>query len=635
MEKKQADISVLRFPECVRVRPGMYLNSPDHCVFEIVDNSVDEFGAGNCNVITTAIIGDEVIVEDNGSGIPTDLSDDPEYKGLSKAEVAYTVLHAGGKFNSEGGYKTSTGGMNGVGASCVNATSESCKLIIRSAGKSQAIEFAKGVTTKHLYDTGEKVEKNKTGTEVHFVLDEEIWGEQWYDFGHIKRRLRQLAYLNPGLTMNLYFDSLSKDGKEIKLDESYNYLEGVKEYINEITKSKTQLITPERVAVVKDVMIKKNKRPITIDFAMVYTDGFSSDLKSFVNNIATEYGGDHETGFKIGIYSAIQRYAVENGFIKDPKQIESDDCREGMTAILSVKMKDPNFEGQGKSKLRMSEIRAAIKEATEEFLYDYLEQDKNRAGVILDKVLRAAKARNAARRAREAARGIKSIDSGVAEGLADCSCKDPSKCMIYLVEGDSAGGSAKQARDRKIQAILPVFGKVLNAEKTSYDKVYKSMKILEMVKALKCGIGEEFNIDKLRYHKIIIMSDADVDGGHIQCLHMAFFYRYLKPIIENGYLYAACPPLFKVTKKSGKKEEVTYLYTKEELDAFDTEGCSVQRYKGLGEMNPEQLWETTMNPETCRMLQITIDDCEAAEESLAVCMGSNVEARKKFILECA
>lgn len=646
MEKKQADIGILRFPENVRRRRGMYLSSPDHCVFEIVDNAVDEFVAGNCSAIAVAIVGDEVIVEDNGAGIPTGPHPDPEYKGLSKAEVAYTVLHAGGKFGGEGSYKVSTGGLNGVGASCVNAVSETTRLIIHSGGKEREVDFSKGLIVKPLFETGAEIEPDKTGTEVHFVLDKTIWGDEWYDFNHIDKRIRQLAYLNPGITFVVYFDSHTLDGKEVKLEKEYCFPDGIRAYIEKLSTGKVILAGPEHasktVARTKKVLLdgveKEVNDDLGVEIAFSYTDGYSTDIKSFVNNIGTESGGDHETGYKMGVYKAVERYALENGLIKDSKQIESDDTREGMIAIVSVRVREPHFEGQGKSKIKMPDVRAAVRETVEEFLFDYLSQDANRAKLIIDKVLKAAKARVAAKKARETARGLKDLtdaNAGLPGKLADCSSKDSSECEIYLVEGDSAAGSAKQGRDRRTQAILPVFGKILNVEKSQFDKVVTNVKLIEIVKALKTGIGKDFDISKLRYGKIILMADADSDGGHIVCLHMANIYRTMRPLIEEGHLYIACPPLFKIAKKVGKKEEVTYVFPGENLEDFDTAGCTVQRYKGLGEMNPEQLWDTTMNPETRRLIQITLDDCEAAEEYLSLCMGKDVDARKKFILECA
>lgn len=413
MAAEQAQISILRYPNNVRKRKEMYLNDPSHCVFEIVDNSTDEASAGHCNAIAVAIVGDEVIVEDNGRGIPVTPHKDPEYAGLSQAEVAFTVLHAGGKFGSKDGYQTNTGGLHGVGASCVNAVSESMSLIIRTGGKEYQASFAKGHITEKLRKTG-VVEDGKTGTEVHFVLDKEIWGDETYDFKKIEKRMRQLAYLNPGLTYYLYFDSTDADGNEVKLEKPYCYPEGIKDYVNKLAKSKTALTdTAYFVKTMEDPKVGN----IEVSVAYMYTDSYSQDIHCFVNNIATEAGGDHLTGFKMGSYKAIERYALETGAIKDAKDIESDDAREGIIAIISVKVKEPKFEGQGKSKIKMPEVRNAVRQITEEFMYDYLAQDSNRAKGIMDKVQKAAKARLAAKRAREAARGQKEGLEGGLPGI--------------------------------------------------------------------------------------------------------------------------------------------------------------------------------------------------------------------------
>lgn len=652
---EQASISVLDYPENVRLRRGMYLKDPDHTVFEIVDNAVDEYAAGHGDTITVGIIGDEVIVEDNGNGIPVTPHKDPRYKGKSQAEVAYTVLHAGGKFggSSLGGYKTNTGGMNGVGASCVNAVASRTNLIIRCNDKEYQIDFARGKTVKSLYETGNAVEKGRTGTEVHYVLDKEVWGNEWYDFSHIKNRLKEIAYLNPGLTIQFVVDSHDSEGNKVQAEEIFCYPDGVKAYIQDSTKNKevladplvtsntvkyTALVHPSKAVdgkVVTDYSTNiEEEREMLVDVALAYTNSFSSNIISFVNNVRTEYGGDHETGFKMGVFAAVKQYLLDKKFIKNEKDVESDDCREGMVAVVSVKLRDPNFEGQGKGKIRMSIVRSAVKNAIEKTLTQFLNEDDNRAQTLMDKVMRAIKAREAARKARNIARGLKNIEKKQAvENLAECTCKDPEMSEIFLVEGDSAGGSAKQGRDRRFQAILPVFGKIINAEKATLEQVVKSVKMKDLISALRCGIGESFNIGNCRYHRIIIMADADVDGAHIQCLHLVNMFRYMRPLIEAGYVYVACPPLFKVSRKKGKKEEVTYLYTAEELAAFDTEGCTVQRYKGLGEMTPEQLWETTMNPETRRLIQIDLDDLEEAEEAITLCMGKDVNARREFILQ--
>jgi len=604
IENDQKQIDVLRFPDCVRLRKGMYLLNPDHCVFEMVDNAVDEYTAGSADTITVAAIDDEdsgqtiITVEDNGSGIPMAPSTDPEYAGLAQAEVAYTVLHSGAKYNQQGGYKTSTAGMNGIGASAVNAVSEWCHLVSRSGGKEQAIDFAKGVTVNHCYDTGEVPDQN--GTMVQFVLDQEIWGSEWYDFGHIKRRLQQLTFLNPGLKINYYVKSHDVEGNEITYDKAYKYESGLMDYITKIAKGKKQIVAPALVngdfefSVIDQQEVQgdngeirmegvESKRAVKMDFCFTYTDQPSSELKTFVNNVATENGGDHETGFKEGVYRAVKQYATENKSFKDVADITSDDCREGMLAILSIKLKDPNYEGQAKSKLKMLEVRAGIRSSVEEYFYDYLSQDPARAKAILSKVELAVKVRKAAKRARDNERKLNKLTdtAGLPGKLADCRSKDPEKAEIFLVEGDSAGGSCKQGRNPEFQAILPVFGKIPNVAKMTLDRIIASEKLKDISKAFGCSMGPTFDISKTRYHKIILTADADVDGWHINCLHVTNIYRNMRPLIEAGYIYIACPPLYKVSKKAGKKEEVTYLYTPEELEAFDTEGCSITRYKGL------------------------------------------------------
>lgn len=619
---EQAQISVLRYPDSVRLRKEMYLMDKNHALFEIVDNAVDEYSAGYATAIAVAIIGNKVVVEDNGRGIPVTPHPDPEFAGLSQAEVAFTTLHAGGKFGDEKGYQTVTGGLHGVGAACVNAVSSEMQLIIYTDGKKYQVDFEKGIIKTPLRVVGE-VDPDRTGTEVHFILDDEVWEDEQYDYKKIQKRLKQLAYLNPGLFIYFYLDVVDKNGKEIKLEEKYCFEDGLESYMNKLLKSKNP--------VSGIIHCSGQEDDVLIDSAFSYTDGYNQEIYTFCNNISTE-AGDHLTGFKIGVANAVMKYMEEND-LKNKAHIEPDDCREGIVGIVSVKVKDPKFEGQGKTKIKMNSVRTAVRKLVETEFYDYLCRNQEEAKKIINKVLLAAKAREAAKRAREAVKNKQEIleSSGLPGKLADCSSKNPEECEIFLVEGDSAGGSAKQARDRRTQAILPVFGKILNVEKTRQDQVLKNQKLQDILKALGCGIGDKFDISRLRYHKIIIMTDADTDGHHIQCLYLTFFYRYLRELIEKGYVYIAMPPLYRVTK--GKT--VQYAYDDEELSKLDTEKAVITRYKGLGEMNPDQLWETTMNPETRKLVQITIEDAEIADEYFSMLMGDNVGSRKEFIIENA
>ena len=460
-----------------------------------------------------------------------------------------------------------------VGASCVNATSSSFVMTIYSNGKEYITKFEKGIATLNTTQTDTIVPEDKTGTSIQFVLDKEVWGEESIDYILLEQKMRQLAYLNPGLTLLLYLDVLDKSGKKIKSFNKYCYPEGLKAYIERLASNKTRIT---------EVFTKSENDEDNISISFIWTDTYTHNIKGFVNNIDTVDGGDHITGFKEGLAKAIINYGVENKYIKDKQNVISDDTREGIIAIISVSMKEPTFEGQNKHKMKSARIRSRVREITYNYILYVLEHNPDIAKIIMDKVLKASKAREAARKARELTRKKSILETSSLPGkLADCATKDPEQAELFLVEGDSAGGSAKQARNRHYQAILPIFGKMLNVEKITADKVFNNIKFQDIIKALKTGIGEDFDINKLKYHKVILFSDADVDGGHIQCLYMTFFYRYMRPLIENGFLYAACPPLFKVFKKVGKKEEAHYLFTKEELDSFNTEGYTVQRYKGL------------------------------------------------------
>lgn len=623
MSVEQAQISVLEFPDNVRKRKEMYLPNKDHSIFEIVDNAIDEHLAGYATMIAVAIVEDTIVVEDNGRGIP--ITKHPKYPKLSQAEVAYTVLHAGGKFGG-GGYKIS-GGLHGVGASVVNALSEQLSLAIKTGGKKYQIDFSKGHIINHVHVVEEGLEDTDTGTEVQFKLDPEIWKDETLDLKRIRRRIQQLAYLNPGLTLYLYIDTDDKDGKRVKEEATYYYPDGLTSYVEKLTKNKTLLTNI--------VGTKENVDGNEISIAMAYTNAYSEETYSFCNNISTEDGGDHLTGFKMGLTKAINDYAVTNKFIKEENKFESDDTREGIVAIIAIKVEEPAFEGQAKSKLKMTEIRTIVRKMTEEFITSYLDKNPDEAKIILDKIGMAANARKAAQRARETARKQKDIMGGSFVGkLADCQTKDPKEAEIYIVEGDSAGGSAKSGRDRRTQAILPLRGKIINVEKARLDKVLANNEIKSMITAFGTGIAEDFDISKLRYHKIIIMTDADVDGAHISTLLITFFYRYLRPIIEAGHVYLAMPPLYKLWK--GKN--VRYAYSDAERDKIIAElgdRVELQRYKGLGEMDAHQLWETTMDPEVRTLIQVTMEDAEIAEQMITICMGDDVKPRRDFIIENA
>ena len=618
-----SQIQVLEGLEAVRKRPGMYIGSTGprglhHLVYEVVDNSIDEALAGNCSKIYVAINADgSITVEDDGRGIPVEVH--PK-TGLSTLETVLTVLHAGGKFGG-GGYKVS-GGLHGVGVSVVNALSEWLVAEVHRDGKAYRQEYKKGNPQTKLEVVGES---DHTGTIISFMPDAEIFDEIEFSFDTLEYRLRELSFLNKGI--KIIFED-KREGKEKYRD--FHYTGGLVEYVKFLNKSRT--------GIHEDIVyIDKKVDDCLVEIAMQYTDGYTENIYSFANNINTHEGGSHLAGFKAALTKTINEYAKRNGALKDKdSNLSGEDIREGLTAVVSVKLPDPQFEGQTKTKLGNTFMRGIVDGVTVEELGSFLEENPNTAKVIVDKALRAQRAREAAKRARELTRRKSVLESTSLPGkLADCSEKDPSKSEIFLVGGDSAGGSAKQGRDRNTQAILPLRGKILNVEKSRLDKILASDEIKNMITAYGCGIGNDFDLEKARYHKIIIMTDADVDGAHIRTLLLTFFFRYMRPLIEEGYVYAAQPPLYKVTKQ--KKEY--YVYSDKELDDLLNEigrdKYDIQRYKGLGEMNPEQLWDTTMNPETRTLLQVTIEDAAIADEIFSMLMGDKVAPRREFIQENA
>ena len=613
-------IQVLEGLEAVRKRPGMYIGSTSerglhHLVYEVVDNSIDEALAGYCTDIDVTIHNDNSItVVDNGRGIPVDLHE----TGKPAVEVVLTVLHAGGKFGGDG-YKVS-GGLHGVGVSVVNALSEYMDVQVKRDGKIHEIAFKRGVTTSPMTITGETEE---TGTRVHFMPDKEIFSVTEYNFDTLKHRLRELAFLNRGITINL---SDERNGNR----ESFHYDGGIRSFVEHLNRKKTKINeTP--------IYFNGTKDDIVVEIAMQYNDTYQENIYSFVNNINTEEGGTHLAGFKIALTRAANDFAKKNNIIKGNQQnLSGEDVREGLTCVISLKIREPQFEGQTKTKLGNSEVRGIVDSIVSEGLNEYFEENPAITKRILDKAAMASRAREAARKARELTRRKNALEVNSLPGkLADCSVKDPEKAEIYIVEGDSAGGSAKQGRDRRFQAILPLRGKILNVEKARLDKIYSNAEIRTMITAFGSGIGDEFDISKRRYGKIIIMTDADVDGAHIRTLLLTFFYRYMKPLIERGHVYIAQPPLYQIRK--GKKH--WYTFSDEELEAklneVGRDGVNVQRYKGLGEMNPEQLWETTMDPETRTMLRVDMEDAQEADELFNILMGDKVEPRRQFIEEHA
>ncbi len=615
-----AQIQVLEGLEAVRKRPGMYIGSTGpkglhHLVYEIVDNSIDEALAGYCKTIHVTIQNDNsIMVEDDGRGMPVDKH--PKM-GIPAVEVIHTVLHAGGKFGG-GGYKVS-GGLHGVGASVVNALSTHMEVEIKRNGKIYKQCYEKGKTVSKLEVIGES---RKTGSKTIFWPDPEIFETTVFDFDVLEHRLREMAFLNKGIKI-VFKDE--REGK--KRSETYHYEGGIKEFVSFINKNKD----PLHQDVIYFEIIKET---CEVEVAMQYTDSYSELILGYANNINTTDGGTHIVGFKSALTRVFNDYGKKSKILKDNDSLSGEDVREGLTAIVSVKLSEPQFEGQTKAKLGNSEIRGFVETSTNENLTAFLEENPAQAKIIIEKCIKAARAREAARKARDLTRRKGALESFSLPGkLADCSEKDPALSEIFLVEGDSAGGSAKDGRDRKRQAILPLRGKILNVEKARLDRILSSEEIKNMITAFGCGIGEDFNLEKLRYHKIIIMTDADVDGAHIRTLLLTFFYRYMKPLIEEGYVYAAQPPLYQV--KKGK--EVHYTYSEEEqaklmAEIADKPGkADIQRYKGLGEMDAEQLWETTMDFNHRTLVQITLEDSAAADEIFTTLMGDKVPPRKKFI----
>ncbi|GBG56731.1 DNA gyrase subunit B [Sporomusaceae bacterium FL31] len=609
-------IQVLEGLEAVRKRPGMYIGSTSskglhHLVYEVVDNSIDEALAGYCDKVNVVIHQDNSIsVTDNGRGIPVDMHE----TGKPAVEVVLTILHAGGKFGGEG-YKVS-GGLHGVGVSVVNALSTNLDVEVKLNGKIHHIAFERGITVKPLTIVGTTEE---TGTKVTFKPDAEIFEETVYSFDILKQRLRELAFLNKGITITL---SDERDN----ISETFYYEGGIRSFVQHLNKNK-DVVHPE------PIYFSGTKDTTMVEIALQYNDSYVENVFSFVNNINTQEGGTHLSGFKIALTRSANDFARKINMLKEADDnLSGEDIREGLTGIISVKIREPQFEGQTKTKLGNSEVRGIVDSIVSEGLSEFFEENPAITKKIIEKAVMASRAREAARKARELTRRKNALEFSSLPGkLADCSIKDPMQTEIYLVEGDSAGGSAKQGRDRRFQAILPLRGKIINVEKARLDKILNNEEIRTMITAFGNGIAEEFDLEKSRYGKIIIMTDADVDGAHIRTLLLTFFYRYMQPLLEAGRIYIAQPPLYLV--KKGR--ESWYLYSDDELDTLLTrigrENINVQRYKGLGEMNPEQLWETTMNPEGRTILQVTLEDAIQADEIFSVLMGDKVEPRRKFI----
>lgn len=611
-------IQVLEGLEAVRKRPGMYIGSTSlrglhHLVYEIVDNSIDEALAGYCKNIKIYIHKDNSItVKDDGRGMPVGIH--PKMK-KSTVEVIMTVLHAGGKFGG-GGYKVS-GGLHGVGASVVNALSEECDVTVTRDGEVWRQTYSRGNVTSELVKIGTN---NESGTTVHFKPDATIFEDTVYDFDTLSQRLRELAFLNKGINITLV-------DERNDVNESYHYEGGIKSFVSYLNRNKESLHE-------EPVYVEGIKDGISVEVALQYHDGYNENIFTFANNIDTVEGGTHLVGFKTALTRVINDYAKKFGHLKESdKNLSGDDIREGLTAVVSVKISEPQFEGQTKTKLGNTEVRGVVESIAGEGIAIFLEENPAVGKIIVEKALLASRARDAARKARELTRKSVLERNSLPGKLADCSSKDPKECEIYIVEGDSAGGSAKQGRDRSFQAILPLRGKIMNVEKQRLDKILGSDTIRSLVTAIGAGIGPEFDIEKIRYNRIIIMTDADVDGAHIRTLLLTFFYRYMRELVEKGHVYIAQPPLYKISK--GKKEQYAYSDKESEiiLEEFGGKDSSVniQRYKGLGEMNATQLWDTTMDPETRILLRADIEDAILADEVFTILMGDKVEPRREFI----
>ena len=625
-EYDASKIQVLEGLEAVRKRPGMYIGSTSasglhHLVYEIVDNSIDEALAGYCDRIEVIIEpGDVICVRDNGRGIPVDIQ---EQTGKSALEVVFTVLHAGGKFGG-GGYKVS-GGLHGVGASVVNAMSEWLVVHVHKNGKIYEMKFSRGNITQEMKIVGET---DRSGTTVRFKPDPEMFDETVYDYETLHTRMREQAFLNGGLYIST---EDRRPGKEQK--DEMCYAGGIREFVSYINQNKTPLHS-------EVIYMKGERSDSEAEIALQYNDSYNEVIVSFANNIHTPEGGMHETGFRAALTRVLNAYGTKVGILKNDDKLSGEDCRDGMTAIISVTRTDPQIAGPTKAKLGNSEMRTLVDSVVSDKLEQFLEENPAVGKAILDKAMTASRAREAARKARESVRRKTGLESGqMPDKLRDCNERDASLTELYIVEGDSAGGSATQGRDSRFQAILPLWGKMLNVEKARADKVYGNDKLAPVITALGAGIGDEFDVNKLRYHKIVIMADADVDGAHIRTLMLTFFFRFMRPLIEQGYVYSAVPPLYKLTR--GKTTRVAF--SDEERDRVSAElrgdnpnaKVDISRFKGLGEMDPHELWETTMNPETRTLRRICLEDAVKADEIFTILMGEQVEPRKAFIEENA